>query len=414
MQMRSFLGITTHLIQDGKLKTQNIGIVELFEGHTAIYIGHTLIETLQSWGLEAEKVVAVVTYSGANMKKAIVDEFGAKKHLPCVAHTINLVVEKAIDKTQEISKTGVKSGGVPVLLFKVCEIVKYFKKSTKACDLLRNSQRVEGKKDGHFLKPVLDVKTRWNSSFYMIERFILLASHFSQVLLTESGKIRDIPDMVTSSELRCIEDICSLLRPIEQLTRELSTEKFVMSSKVMPIIFCTRNEIVKQDPTFSIAKNFKFKIIEELDYRFESYAFQNPLANSKAQDKLVQMMDKDTNFDDQIICSTETDVAVRESKNYDLWGLHRTLEQEHKNKRNHMTTSREELKSYLHQSVIGLNKNPLDEWESTKTVYPKLYKLAQKYLIIPGTSVRSERLFSKAGATISQTRNRLTGSKLNK
>lgn len=33
-----------------------------------------------------------------------------------------------------------------------------------------------------------------------------------------------------------------------------------------------------------------------------------------------------------------------------------------------MTTSREELKSYLHQSVIGLNENPLDEWESTKTV----------------------------------------------
>lgn len=101
------------------------------------------------------------------------------------------------------------------------------------------------------------------------------------------------------------------MRPIEQLTRELSTEKFVMSSKVMPIIFCTRNEIVKQDPTFAIAKNLKFKIIEELDYRFESLDqstiqsictilgprfkdmhFKSPLANSKAQDKLVQMMDK--------------------------------------------------------------------------------------------------------------------------
>lgn len=168
MQMRSFLGITTHLIQDGKLKTpnilyylynftyyfiklilfiiiENIGTVELFEGHTAIYIGRTLIETLQSWGLKVEKVVAVVTGSGANMKKAIVDEeFGAKKHLPCVAHTIILVVEQAIDKTQEISKTDVKSGGVPVLLFKVREIVKYCKKSTKACDLLKHSQRVEG------------------------------------------------------------------------------------------------------------------------------------------------------------------------------------------------------------------------------------------------------------------------------
>jgi len=60
-----------------------------------------------------------------------------------------------------------------------------------------------------------------------------------------------------------------------------------------------------------------------------------------------------------------------------LWGLHRTLEQEDKNKRTHTTTSKEELKSYLRQSVIGLNENPLDEWENTKTVFPKLYKLAQ-------------------------------------
>ncbi|XP_016657071.1 zinc finger BED domain-containing protein 4-like [Acyrthosiphon pisum] len=266
--------------------------------------------------------------------------------------------------------------------------------------MLRNSQRVEGKKDGQFLKPILDVRTRWNSSFYMIERFILLASNFSQVLLAESVKTRDIPDMVTSSELRCIEDICSLLRPLEQLTRELSTEKFVMSK--LDYRFEWLDQLVIQ-PICTI-----------LDPRFKDMHFKNPMSNSRAQDEVVRMMDKDTNCDDQIICPTETVVAARESRHFDLWGLHRTLEQEHKNKRTHMTTSREELKSYLRQSVIGLNENPLDEWENTKTVFPKLYKLAQKFLIIPGTSVPSERLFSKAGATISQTRNRLTGSKLSK
>jgi len=54
------------------------------------------------------------------------------------------------------------------------------------------------------------------------------------------------------------------------------------------------------------------------------------------------------------------------------------------------------------------------EWENTKTIYPELYKLARKYLCISATSVPSERLFSKAGATVSQSRNRLLGSTLSK
>jgi len=91
--------------------------------------------------------VAVTTDSGANIKKAVVDEFGEKRHLACLAHTINLIVEKGISKTQEEdATTRVKSGGVPQLLHKVLCIVKYFKKSTKACDELRSVQKSEGNK----------------------------------------------------------------------------------------------------------------------------------------------------------------------------------------------------------------------------------------------------------------------------
>ena len=36
------------------------------------------------------------------------------------------------------------------------------------------------------------------------------------------------------------------------------------------------------------------------------------------------------------------------------------------------------------------------QWQENATVYPRLQQLAKKYLCIPGTSVPSERLFSKA------------------
>ena len=45
------------------------------------------------------------------------------------------------------------------------------------------------------------------------------------------------------------------------------------------------------------------------------------------------------------------------------------------------------------------------QWQENATVYPRLQQLAKKYLCIPGTSVPSERLFSKAGELISNRHN---------
>lgn len=230
----------------------------------------------------------------------------------------------------------------------------------------------------------------------MLERFILLAGNFSQILLTVSGK--DVPTMITGPEFRCIEEVCTLLKPIEQLTRELSTEKFFMSCKVIPILFCTRNEIIKQTPTIAIANNLKMKIIEKLDYRFgmlehtallpictildprfKDMHFKHPLFNSRAQDEIVKMMDNNSNCDTQIVCSTENEEETADNNQYNLWSLHRTLEKEHMNKRAYMTSSREEQQSYLRQNVAKLNTNPLDEWENIKTVYKNFINLHNNF-----------------------------------
>ncbi|XP_008189831.1 zinc finger BED domain-containing protein 4-like [Acyrthosiphon pisum] len=401
MQMKSFLSITLHTIVEAHLESKTIGTVELFQSHTAEYIGKTLVETLSNWSVQKENVVAVVTDSGANFKKAIINEFTANKHIPCVAHTINLVVEKAIEKTQEINvQTKVKSGGVPAIMSKIREIVKFVKRSSKASDSLRKCQKLQGTIEGKYLKPILDVRTRWNSSFYMIERFSTLAIYLSQVLLEFNGT--DIPEMVSVSELNCLKEMCALLQSFEQLTRELSTEKTVMSSKVIPLIVCTKNELIKQDPTITITIQLKIKLIEELDFRcgayeqgpvlpictildprFKDMHFRNPLINARVQENILKMMDNDYN---------ETNPTVPEET----------------------MNPPSELNQYLHRNVIKLNEDPLVEWKNTEVIYPKLYNLAMKYLLIPATSVPSERLFSKAGETVSKTRNRLTGKNLSK
>jgi hypothetical protein len=46
-------------------------------------------------------------------------------------------------------------------------------------------------------------------------------------------------------------------------------------------------------------------------------------------------------------------------------------------------------------------------------MFPNLYKLACKYLIIPATSSPSERVFSVSGQVISERRSRLSGEHVN-
>ena len=95
---------------------------------------------------------------------------------------------------------------------------------------------------------------------------------------------------------------------------------------------------------------------------------------------------------------------------FDLWAHHKSLA----NKRRRKDNASDELSIFLNAAVLELKRNVIDAWEEMKCVYPKLYSLAQKYCFLIGTSVPSERLFSKAGTIVTAKRNRLTTKRLSK
>ena len=53
------------------------------------------------------------------------------KHLPCMAHTLNLVVQESIEKVEDLA----------ILRRKCRQIVTYFKQSVKAKDKLEEIQK---------------------------------------------------------------------------------------------------------------------------------------------------------------------------------------------------------------------------------------------------------------------------------
>ena len=63
-----------------------------------------------------------------------------------------------------------------------------------------------------------------------------------------------------------------------------------------------------------------------------------------------------------------------------------------------------ELNCYLKESRAKMEANPIDWWGARSHKYPILARVACSYLIIQGTSVASERVFSTTGDLVSAQR----------
>lgn len=125
-----------------------------------------MLNIIRDWNIHTESIVIVVSDNAANIKKAITEAFGTEKHLPCFAHTLNLIPASIIKDDIIISE----------FCKKVKNIVTYFKHSVVAADELRTQSA---------LKLIQSVETRWNSTYNMLQRFIELADKINNILLQQ-------------------------------------------------------------------------------------------------------------------------------------------------------------------------------------------------------------------------------------
>lgn len=188
----SYLALTAHFIDiEYKFQSVLLDCCRIEGSHTATNLAANIKEITERFSL-SDKILVVISDNDSKIVKAVKSEL-KWPHFGCYAHTLNLIVQHALDNS-----------GVAVVIEKMKTIVKHFKRSNQDLEKLLKYQKDSGVEQP--LKLVLDVATRWNSTFYMVQRAVLLQDAVKATLALIN---KDIPAL-TFQEWQIAADLCKV------------------------------------------------------------------------------------------------------------------------------------------------------------------------------------------------------------
>ncbi|CAD7076906.1 unnamed protein product [Hermetia illucens] len=210
---------------------------ENYMATTAHFIteGFTLKTVLLKCSYLKGKVNYAISDNATNITKALADILSLK-HYGCYAHSLNLIVQRAL---KELEPT----------LEKIKKIVTFFKRSSLNNEKLLKFQINSGVSQPKRL--IQDVSTRWNSTFYMLRRFIELEEAIRATIALVD---RNLP-VLTGEEWKTCKEVCNILSPFEEMTNSMSGEKYMTGSAAIVVTRCLKGvcERFARNSTFSAA-----------------------------------------------------------------------------------------------------------------------------------------------------------------
>lgn len=384
------------------------------------------------WGITV-KIQAVVTDNGANMVAAVRKAGWA--HYPCFAHTINLVVKDSIKTVPELLDIKQRWSA----------IVAFFHHSTKATEKLKEIQK-QLKFPEH--KLIQSVETRWNSVFYMFER-----------LHEQKEAVTTVLCLLGKSSLCLSEEDWSMvglsldaLRPFEEVTREISSEKHVSVSKVIPLVTLLLRSTASHEAqgsklaaVLSAQCQHSFKGIETfsglststyLDTRFKNFGFRDMANVDTVKKRLLAEMQSVSQTSahsesapepsTSSATSTASAMAPATTSHYPAGaspsppapkdGIWTEFDTQILASQQHRTAGTDaviEMRRYSEEKTIPRDADPLLWLKMNEPTFPSLSKIAKKQLGVIATSVPPERIFSKAGQLVTQRRSAIKGKNVN-
>ncbi|GFR84459.1 zinc finger BED domain-containing protein 4 [Elysia marginata] len=396
---QAFITVTAHFVSnDWKLHSVVLATVRMTESHTAVNIKDELEAVIHDWGLQ-EKVFAIVTDNASNMVAAV--NLLKVRHVPCYAHTLNLVVNDTLKELPHLS----------ALRKKVRGIVSHFHSSVKSSEELEQAQRQQGADP---LKLIIEVDTRWNSTFYMFERYLKLHKEVTTALCLVGKKDMCLEEV----DMVHMKEAVDALQPFAMATTEMSGEKFTTLSFVVPMVQMLHECLCEFSSTNPVSSQLQAQLRKRfpspetafiwaaatyMDPRFMRHGFTDAGNAKEVEEKLKKRMGPTQEEADRQQTAEKTASPVCSTSG--LWSKY-----DAKVKTILATSTKSsvqpdmELRRFKEEQPIPRHEDPLQWWQSFSQSSPRMGKLARKYLSCPATSVPSERLFSKAGELVCQRR----------
>ncbi|CAH1104096.1 unnamed protein product [Psylliodes chrysocephalus] len=413
---KSFISVTVHYIDKNNTMQSNLlDCYDYSDRHTAENLCSELKRITREWNIH-NKIVAVASDNAANIVAAI--RLTGWKHIPCFAHTLNLIVQSSLEENATIVQTQRK----------IKKIVEYFKRSTQASAKLSEMQTQLG-------KPILSLKqdciTRWNSTLDMFNRILQVKESLMSVIAINYPNVANIDN----NDIKIIEEICNLLQVFKDVTEEMSSEKQVTASKIILLSsalkkYCANYLIENLDVPPQVIEfgqklldnlNTRFHLIEDnkifaeatfLDPRFKRHGFSKETTFETTKQSLISQVTAMINGQQQNQIEINESKAVVKPEKTSIWNEFDEKVNKLVQKNNPRAAAIIEINKYVDEPIHPRKSDPLEWWVQRSHTYPRLFELTKKKLCIVATSVPSERIFSKAGLTITDRRNQLSGKRV--
>ncbi|EXX70016.1 hypothetical protein RirG_091230 [Rhizophagus irregularis DAOM 197198w] len=261
------------------------------------------------------------------------------------------------------------------------------------------------------LELIPDIRTRWNSTFYMIERAFCLREPLYNLAAADKELSLYLLNSIEWNKLKKRQ---SLLECFQKATIEISSEKSPTLGQTVPIynylidnIEDFLEEATRSDDIINAANNAKNKLQQ---YYPSSDGLVYVIAT------IIDLRHKLQYYIDNEFEVGYIDTYKKQIK--ELWLTEykpKNNENDNQNNNNQSslaaymfkkrkTSFTNELEAYLSEPPENFNMDVLAFWKVHENKFPNLFKMARDFLAIPGTSVPVERVFSGVMDLITQRR----------